>query len=176
VDVKDVLDLDGKVAALSVILSNKPDSTVTADSLREQIEANTALEFGQKAELAKAREAGDIERVNRLVAEIADRRQRLIEDNGVISYKLSLSTKSPPILAFWPGLPFEMVRHNAAKALAEQELGKPAVSHELVSYMSTTSLICFSAADGQKVYVDPFRVAEVPVSTLTTESLFCATI
>jgi len=156
-----VLDLDGTPTGLNVILTTRGDADVSIDGIKEKIRETTRLEQADKERLSQEKKAGEVGQFNERVAGIIERRSKLVEEQGVISYKLSMNSSDPPILAFWPGLPFEVVRQEVAKELAEKTLQQPVSLTGLTRFTVTTSLLCFASADGQRVYVDPFRLTTV---------------
>jgi len=119
-----------------------------------------------REQLQRAYQETDIETVNRLVAELTEARTAFVTTNEVTSYKVSLSKEQPPVLAFWPGLPFEMVREAAAQTLATTKLGGDASFQGFVHFTSASALLSFTNKTGSTVYVDPFRITEVPLRDL----------
>ena len=117
-------------------------------------------------QLHAAYQNGNIAEVNRLVAVMSEMRSTFVATNAVITYKVSLSTERPPVLAFWPGLPFETVREGAAWNLAAAKLGGDIGLQGLIHYSSATALLCFTNTSGGRVFVDPFRLEQVPLSVL----------
>jgi hypothetical protein len=101
-----------------------------------------------------------------LVAEISEARTTFVATNVLTTYKVSLSEERPPVLAFWPGLPSEAVREEDARNLAANTLGEDIGFKSLVYYTSATALLCFTNRVGGSIYIDPFRVLEVPMSEI----------
>lgn len=167
---QDVLDLNGNPASLNVIVTTHRNGELTAQQLKEQLEEAAVREHGLREQLAQARQEEDIARVNQLVAELVQSRTAFVASNGVSSYKLSLLKELPPVLAFWPGLPFETVREGSARSLAQAKLGAQIGLHRLVYFTSATALLQFTNRAGASVYIDPFRMTEVSLNMLRTLS------
>lgn len=161
-----VNDLDGKPASLNVLVTTRLGGRMSAESLKAQLDANSLRERLLREQLQHAYQETNIAGVNKLVAELADARAAFVATNEITSYKVSLSKERPPVLAFWPGLPFETVREDAARNLAATRLGNSIGLQGLVHYTSATALLCFTNSAGTPIYIDPFRIAEVQYSTL----------
>ncbi len=166
VDAQSICDINGKPTSLNVLVTTRTGDGLDPVALRAALDANAAREHALRGELAQARRDGDVAAVNRLAGELTAARTAFVEDSGVVSYKLSLSRQQPPVLAFWPGLPFETVREESARDLAAERLGTEAELQGLVHYTSATALMRFAGTDGQTVYVDPFNMAVVPPEAL----------
>jgi|GEM_PF-3572643 len=166
VTAQDVLDLHGNPASLNVIVTSQLNGQLTAQDLKVQLDEAIEKERGLREQLAKAHREEDIASVNRLVAELVESRTAFVTNNGVSSYKLSLVKDLPPVLAFWPGMPFETVREGSARALAETKLGPEIGLHGLVHFTSATALLQFTNRAGASVYIDPFRMTEISLATL----------
>ena len=159
-------DLNGNPKSMNVLVTVGVGSGLTSEKLREQLDVVIAREGILREQLQRARQAEDIAGVNRLVAEMTESRTAFITTNNVISYKVSLTKEHPPVLAFWPGLPFETVREEAARILATTKLGDAIGLQGLVHYTSATALLCFTNTAGSSVYIDPFRVVEIKLKDL----------
>lgn len=163
---QDILDLDGHPAAMNVLVTTNLGSGLTAEGLKDQLAAATARERVLRNQLQEAQQAGEIASVNRLAGELADSRTAFVTSNGVTSYKVSLLRELPPVLAFWPGLPFETVREESARNLAAAQIGEGLGLEGLVHYTSATALLSFTNGTGARMYIDPFRVQEVSLAAL----------
>lgn len=163
---QDVLDLNGNPASLNVIVTTRPNGELTKQQLKDRLEEAAVREHALREQLAKARQEEYIAGVNRLVGELVESRTAFVTNNGVYSYKLSLLTELPPVLAFWPGLPFETVREQSARSLAETKLGAEIGLHGLVHFTSATALLQFTNRAGASIYIDPFQMTEVSINAL----------
>lgn len=163
---QDIPSLDGKPTAMNVLVTTNVGSGLTAETMKNQLAATTVGERILRRQLQEANQAGDIGAVNRLAGELTEKRTAFVATNGVVSYKLSVTKELPPVLAFWPGLPFETVREESARALAATKLDGDVGLEGLVHYTSVTALLCFTNNTGTKVYIDPFRVQGVSLSAL----------
>jgi hypothetical protein len=166
VGVQQIRDLDGNPTSLNVLVSARLDGALTTERLKEQLDAAAVNERSLREQLRKARQDEDVAAVNRLVAELTQSRTAFVTSNEVTSYKVSLSRERPPVLAFWPGLPFETVREEAARSLAASRLSGDIGLEGLLHYTSATALLRFTNGAGERVYIDPFRVTEVSLTTL----------
>lgn len=166
VDAQKIYDLEGKPASMNVLVTTRLGDGLTSEKLKERLDAMSARERGVREQLQRAYQETDIETVNRLVAELTEARTAFVTTNEVTSYKVSLSKEQPPVLAFWPGLPFEMVREAAAQTLATTKLGGDASFQGFVHFTSASALLSFTNKTGSTVYVDPFRITEVPLRDL----------
>lgn len=160
-DAKTIVDIRGKPTAMNVIVTTRPDGP-RADQLLEALTSVNMREQRLREQLQTAHKNQDVQAVNLLVAEIAQQRTSFIATNEFISYKISLSKDKPPVLSFWPGLPFETVREDAARKLAVAALGGAVDLQCLMQYTSVTALLCFTNGSGGRICVDPFLMAEVP--------------
>ena len=167
---QDILDLKGNPASLNVLVTSLTYGELTAEKLKAGLDDAAAKEHALREQLAKAKQDEDIAGVNRLVAELIESRTAFVTNNGVSSYKLNLRKELPPVLAFWPGLPFETVREASARNLAATRLGGGVGLQGLVHFTSATALLRFTNSAGGSVYVDPFRMTEVSQNTLQTLS------
>ena len=163
---QDALDINGNPASLNVLVTSLTNGELTAEKLKAGLEEAASKEQILREQLAKAKQAEDIAGVNRLVAELVESRTAFVTNNGVSSFKLSLLKDLPPVLAFWPGLPFETVREASARNLAATKLGGGVGLQGLVHFTSATALIQFTNNAGASVYIDPFRMTEVSLNTL----------
>lgn len=163
---QDILNLKGSPASLNVIVTSLANGGLTVEKLKAGLDEAAAKEQTLREQLGKAKQAEDIAGVNRLVAELVESRTAFVTNNGVSSYKLSLLKELPPVLAFWPGLPFETVREASAQNLAETKLDGGVVLHGLVHFTSATALMRFDNSAGETVYIDPFRMTEVSQNML----------
>jgi hypothetical protein len=168
VSTQDILDFSGKPAGMNVVVTTKLDNGLTEEELKHRISAITAHERDLNEQLYNAKQHEDIATVNRVAAEIAENRTQFVTDSGVISYRVSVSTEQPPVLAYWHGLPFEMVREEAVQSLAEVKLGTKAQFANLVQYTSQAALLHFSNDAGTDVYIDPVNMREFPPEKLQT--------
>jgi len=162
---EEVLDCEGNAASLTVVYATDPQLR-DRGALAEALAIHAIGEREAKADMAAAARAGDRERAGRLAQRVQQSRRALIDTYGLMTCKLSLSRSLPPVLSFWRGLPFEIVRHDAARRVAEQALGRPAVAHNLVKFTAVSSLIRFHAADGTSVCVDPVNLRLVSLDAL----------
>lgn len=160
-----VNDLNGKPASLNVLVA-EDGREVTAEKLKAQLSAISTNETDLKALLKAAYEEKNFEQVNKLVAEFTQNRSQLLATNQVTSFKIALTKERPPVLSFWDGLPFEMVREDAARELAAGRLGPDVSFKECVYYSSEASLLCFTNRSGESVLIDPVNVAEIPRQNL----------
>jgi hypothetical protein len=165
VDAQEILDLQGKPTCVNVLVSTRLEG-LNVETLKQQLDANAVREHELRGELQKAYQETNIAAADQLVAEISDARTTFVQTNELTTYKVSLSEERPPILAFWPGLPSEAVREEAARNLAATTLGEDIEFQSLVYYTSTTALLCFTNRAGGSIYIDPFRVLEVPMSDI----------
>jgi hypothetical protein len=163
---QDVLDLKGNPASLNVIVTTQLNGNLTAQNLKVQLDEAIDKERTLREQLSQANREKDIAGVNRLVAELVESRTAFVTNNGVSSYKLSLLKDLPPVLAFWPGMPFETVREGPARALAETTLGPEIGLRGLVHFSSATALLQFTNRAGASAFVDPFRMTEIPASVI----------
>lgn len=166
VDAQTAYDMNGTPTDLNVLVTSRSDSGLTPETLKEQLTAINAQERNLHEQLTNSYQKGDIAAVNQLVASLSEARTSFVASNEVTTYKISLSTNNPPILSFWPGLPFETVREEECRILAARELGVDVGLQGLIHYTSATSLLCFTNNSGGSFYVDPFRLAAVPASAL----------
>ena len=166
VSAEGIHDLGGRLVSMNVLVTTNLGGGLSAQRLKERLAVQAADERALRDQLHKAYQDGNIAEVNRLVAVMSEMRTTFIATNVVSSYKVSLSKDRPPVLAFWPGLPFETVREGAAWNLAGGKLGADIGLQGLVHYSSATALLCFTNSSGGRVYVDPFRMEEVPLSAL----------
>ena len=164
-DAQEVLDCAGDPASLTVVYGTDPQLR-DRGALAEVLAIHAIGEREAKADMAAAARAGDRERAGRLAQRVQQSRRALIETYGLMTCKVSLSRSLPPVLSFWRGLPFEVVRHGAARRLAEQALGRAAASHQLIKFTAVSSLIRFHAADGRSVCVDPVNLRLVSLDAL----------
>lgn len=165
VDAQKVYDMDGKPTSMNVLVTTRLDG-LTGEKLKAQLAEIGNHERDLKEQLHGAYQRTDIAAVNQLAAEFSEGRTTFITTNEVSSYKISLSKERPPVLSFWPGLPFETVREEEARSLAAIELGNTVGLQGFVHYTSATALLCFTNDIGSRVYIDPFLVAEVPLKVL----------
>jgi hypothetical protein len=165
VDAQEILDLQGKPTCVNVLITKRLDG-LDANTLKQQLDANAVRERKLKEELRKACQGTNIAAANQLVAEIREAHTTFVETNELTTYKVSLSEDRPPILAFWPGLPSEAVREEAARNLAASKLGEDIGFQSLVHHTSATALLCFTNRAGESIYIDSFRVLEVPMSDI----------
>ncbi len=168
---QDVFDMNGNPASLNVIVTTQLNGQLTAESLKNQLAQAIEKELGLREQLARAHRERNINSVNRLVAELVDSRTQFVSNNEVSSYKLSLIKDLPPVLAYWPGMPFETVREAAARALAESKLGPASGLQSLVHFTSATALLQFTNSVGKSVYVDPYRMIEIPADLIKNAHL-----
>jgi len=168
VSAQDIFDLEGNLKSMNVLVSARLGGGLTPEKLRERLDMLLAREIGLRKQLVKAHQEEDIANVNQLVGELTESRTAFVKTNEVTSYKLSLSKELPPVLAFWPGLPFETVREESARSLAATKLGDETGLQRLVHYTSASALLCFTNTIGNKVYIDPFRITEIRAQTLQT--------
>ena len=161
-----VNDLDGNPASLNVLVTSGDE--ITADRVKREIQALELKEKTLRPELKIAYQKKDIAEVNRLVADLTKSRSEFVATNGISSYKVSLSKERPPVLSYWPGLPFETAREGAAHDLAVATFGAEASLKELVYYTSQTSLLCFTNGVGQPIYIEPINVTQVELKNLRT--------
>jgi len=166
VDTRKILDIDGKLTSLNVLVTAQLGDGLTAEKLREQLAANTSRERSLQERTKLAFQQADIAAVDRLVAELTEARTAFVTDKQISTYKVSLSTERPPVLAFWPGLPFETVREEAARSLAASRLGNDIDLQGLIYYTSATALLVFADKSGTKSYIDPFQLVEIPIKNL----------
>lgn len=160
VDAREINDMDGKPVSMNVLVTTRLDG-LTAEKLKEQLDASAVRERELREKLQKSYQEGDIAAVNKLVEEFTESRTAFVTTNEITFYKISLSKERPPVLAFWPGLPFETVREEAARSLAATKLGGDIGLQGLVHYTSAAALLCFTNKVGSSIYIDPFRVAEI---------------
>ncbi|MEI7941243.1 MAG: hypothetical protein WCK27_31595 [Verrucomicrobiota bacterium] len=165
VDTQDILDLQGKPTCVNVLVSTRLEG-LNVETLKQQLDANAVREHELRGELQKAYQETNIAAADQLVAEIRDARTTFEQTNELATYKVSLSKERPPVLAFWPGLPSEAVREEAARNLAANTLGEDIGIQSLVYYTGATTLLCFTNRAGGSIYIDPFRVLEVPMSEI----------
>lgn len=163
---QDVFDSKGTPASLNVIVTSQLNGHLTAQDLKVQLDEAFEKEQRLRKQLAKAHREEDIASANRLVAELVESRTAFVTNNGVSSYKLSLLKDLPPVLAFWPGMPFETVREGSARALAETKLGPEVGLHGLVHFTSAAAVLQFTNRAGASVFVDPFRMTEIPADVI----------
>ena len=166
VDARTAYDMNGTPTDLNVLVTTRSENGLTSDTLKEQLNAIAAQERNLHEQLTNSYQKGDIAGVNQLAATFQETRTAFVNSNEITTYKISLSTNNPPVLSFWPGLPFETVREEECRILASKELDGDAMLQGLIHYTSATSLLCFTNNLGRSVYVDPYRVKEVPASAL----------
>ncbi len=162
VDIQPVKNLSGVQTSANVIMTSLLGGQLTPVQLRQKLSENRLLEQDLREQVKICVQKGDNESVNRLMGEIVGLRTDFIEKNEVVSYKLSLSKNEPPVLAFWPGLPFEAVRKPNARKIAETQLGQDISLIDYVQYSPVCSLIRFENESGDSVYVDPYNLVEIP--------------
>lgn len=165
VDAQEILDLQGKPTCVNVVVTTLLEGP-SAETLKQQLDANAVRERELREELQKAYQETNITAADQLVAEIRKVRTTFVETNELATYRVSLSEERPPVLAFWPGLLSEAVREEAARNLAATKLGEDIGFQSLVYYTSATTLLCFTNRAGGSIYIDPFRVLEVPMSEI----------
>jgi hypothetical protein len=165
VDAQEILDLQGKPTCVNVLVSTRLEG-LNVETLKQQMDANAVREHELRGELQKAYQETNIAAADQLVAEISEARTTFVQTNELTTYKVSLSEDRPPILAVWSGLPSEAVREEAARNLAATKLGEDIGIQSLVYYTGATTLLHFTNGAGESVYIDPFRVLEVPMSEI----------
>lgn len=164
-----VYDLNGRAVGLNVIVTTS-SNTLSEPALQMALKTMTTRESAGRRALLVATQKGDIAGVNRQVSEFELARQKFIGSHELSCYKLSLSKGLPPVLAFWSGLPFEWVRQGDAQKMASVRLGTGASLQGLLRYTSVAALLCFTNPVGDRVYIDPVQMAEVPSQTFQTRS------
>ena len=165
VDAQPVNDLSGNPASLNVLVTSKAGG-LTAENLKAQLTDMARRERTLKDQLHVSYQKTDIAAVNQLVAEFSQARTAFVASNEVAAYKVSLIKDRPPVLSYWEGLSFETVREDEARRLAATKLGADPGLQGYLHYTSVTSLLCFTNGTGSRVFIDPYRMAEVPLAVL----------
>lgn len=165
VDAQQVNDLSRNPVSLNVLVTSKAGG-LTPEDLKSQLADMARRERGLKDQLHDSYQKTDIATVNQLVSEFSQARTAFVASNEVAAYKVSLIKDRPPVLSYWEGLSFEMVREDDAQRLAATKLGADIGLQGYVHYTSVASLLCFTNGAGSRVFIDPYQMSEVPLATL----------
>lgn len=164
-DTDEILDVSGAKTAMNIICTTNPElRDISGGQFRKKVALFLANDAKLKTKMAKEHTLGNARVVNGLMKRIVEEREEFSQSNGLATYRVSLTERLPPVLSYWPGLPWELSRYEESKTLAEKELGEPVSKSSLVYYTVVSSIISFSTAGNKTVHVDPYNMQVVRLS------------
>lgn len=169
IDAQMVRTYDGKPAMLNVIVSARTGEIVNINQVKKLLSEKQKDWDSVRTQMGESYKQQNVQKFNSAAGELTKNKEDFMKGLEVETYKLSLSKDNPPVVAFWGGLPVEVLNEGIALTKAFSILGEGTQLTGLIAYTPMSSLLWFKNADGNAAYVDPINIILVAEERLKSE-------